>query len=245
MTTRLRRLALATAALAAGAASPALAIDIPGTALSLSGEASVMTDYRFRGISLSNGHPSAFAALTLSHENGVYAGAYGQSVDIYDDDPDAGFRDGSDLETGYYGGWSGDLVPGLTIDASLTYYAYPGVTGATDFAEALVSAEVGIGPVSAKAGAAYFPDQKGTADSGTYAFAEVSAEVPLVATLTAHVGRQAFGAGYGPGADYWEWQLGASRSFGPFEAGLSYVDTNLPHGMRAGATVVASLGVSF
>ena len=31
-----------------------------------------------------------------------------------------------------------------------------------------------------------------------------------------------------------------TRSFGPIEAGISYVDTNLPKGNMAGATVVAS-----
>lgn len=214
----------------------ALACGSSAQALDLSGSATVVSDYRFRGISNSGKNPALQIDLSVSHESGFYVGAWGTNIDLY--------PDGADLETDLYAGWSGDIAPGVTIDANVTRYGYPGVAGTTDYYEGLASVAFSLGPVGAKVGGGYFPDQKATGDDGEYLFGEISGEVPGKVTLTGHLGRQWFGTGYGM-ANYWEWSLGATRSFGPFEAGLSYIDTNLPKGSQAGATVVASIGISF
>lgn len=232
-------------ALTIGLTAPAQAIDIPGTSLSLSGTATYVTDYRFRGISQSSGKGSIQGALTVSHDSGFYAGISGEQVDLWDDDNGTGFKDGQDLEIDYYGGWSKKVLPPLTLDANVIYYSYPGVSGAVNYGELNSSATLDIGLVSAKLGASYFPDQKSTAGSGTHMFGEATATIPLLFALTAHVGRQGYSAGFGPDADYTEWSLTAAKSFGPVKASLSYVDTNLPSGMNAGATVMGSLSVGF
>ncbi len=239
-------LCLATAlASVLGLAAPAHAIDLPGTGLSLSGGATVVTDYRFRGISQSAGKVAKQGWLTLSHENGLYAGGWVSEIDLYDDDPDTGFRDGSDLEVDATFGWSKDVLPLLTLDANVTYYIYPGVTGPTNYGEASASAALSLGLVEAKLGASWFPDQAAMPDDGTYLYAEATATLPLLFALTGHVGRQSFGPGFGPDADYWNWSVTASKCFGPLEASVSLVDTSLPAGNRAGTALVASIGVAF
>ena len=213
----------------AGVGSAAQAID-------LSASATVVSDYRFRGISNSGKDPALQIDLSASHESGFYVGAWGTNIDL--------FNDGPDIELDVYAGWSGDIAPGVTLDANLTRYGYPGVAGTTDYVEGLASIAFTLGPVGAKLGGGYFPDQKATGDDGSYVFGEISREAPGSVTLTGHLGRQWFGAGYGM-ADYWEWSVSATRSFGPIEAGIAYVDTSLPKGNMAGATVVASIGISF
>ena len=205
-------------------------------ALDLSGSATVVSDYRFRGISNSGKNPALQIDLSASHESGFYVGAWGTNIDLYDD--------GADLELDVYAGWSGDIAPGVTIDANVTRYGYPGVAGTTDYYEGLASIAFTLGPVGTKLGGGYFPDQKATGDDGSYLFGELSSELPGKVTLTGHLGRQWFGIDYGM-PDYWEWSLGVTRSFGPIEAGIAYIDTNLPKGNMAGATAVASVALSF
>jgi hypothetical protein len=60
-------------------------------------------------------------------------------------------------------------------------------------------------------------------------------------TLTALAGWQDAGAL----GRYWNWSLGGRYALGPFEAGLRYVDTDLPSVAGTDATVVLSLGVRF
>jgi uncharacterized protein (TIGR02001 family) len=225
--------------------SAAGAVDLPGTALSLSGGATIVSDYRFRGVSQGSKHPALQAELSLTHASGLYGNAWASTIDLYDDDPAIGFKDGQDLEIDATAGWSGDISHGLTADIAVTYYTYPGVTGAVDYAEALASLEFKLGPVSTRVGGGYFPDQPALPDDGTWLYAEASGDLPGALTLTGHAGRQFFGPGFGPDADYWEWSLGLSRDFGPVSASLSYIDTDLPKGLNAGATVVASLGIGF
>ena len=55
-------------------------IACPAAAQSVSGEASLVSDYRFRGVSLSGGHPAAQASLTLEHDSGFYGNLWGSTL---------------------------------------------------------------------------------------------------------------------------------------------------------------------
>jgi uncharacterized protein (TIGR02001 family) len=236
----------ALACLALLSATPALAVDLPGTGLSLSGSATMLSDYRFRGVSLNKKDPALQLDLSLSHATGFYAGVWGSNADVYDDDPTIGFKDGADIEIDYYGGWTGDVAKGVTIDLTATYYTYPGVTGDTNYAEFSASATTALGPLTAKVGGAWFPDQAATTGSGTYMFGELGADIPSTpVTLTAHLGRQGYSAGFGPDADYLTWSLTAEATFGPVTASIGYIDTDLPAGRNADGAVLLSLGVGF
>ncbi len=69
---------------AAAMSAPAFAQDDPitggGGPLSLSGEVAVVSDYRFRGISLSDEEIALQPSLTLSHESGFYSGVWGSTM---------------------------------------------------------------------------------------------------------------------------------------------------------------------
>jgi uncharacterized protein (TIGR02001 family) len=227
---------LAVSVLALGLAAPAFA-EGP---LAVSGGATAISDYRFRGISLSGEDPAIQGSLNFNHESGVYAGVWGSSLE---DTPLYG-----EAELDFYAGWRGEVASGTSLDVGLLYYAYPlGDSGAgpSDYFEPYASLSHVVGPVTAKVGAAYAWAQDATADGDNlYVFTDLSAAIPSTpVTLRAHLGHS--GGSLSPTGDYFEWVLGADIAAGPATIGLSYVDTDLGSGPNVDATLVVSLGFSF
>ncbi len=247
-------LAASAAAFVVVPAAPAAALPIPGTGLSVSGEANLLSDYRFRGVSRSNEDPALQGQLTIAHDSGFYVGTRATSLDGLDNfrfrDPQ--FEDLGDVEFDVYAGFNRDVGAGFSVDGGLLYYAFTGAEGDSDYFEPYASASYLLGPVEATAGVKYAPAQRAIGDEDMlYTFAEAEASIPLTGfSLTAHAGHQDWGR-FG---SYWNWSLGARAAFGPVRAGIRYVDTGLPdtpiapgqpplHGVDAG--VVLSLGVGF
>ena len=101
------------------AATPAFAQDAsaPTSDFTVSGNVAVVSDYRFRGVSLSGGDPAVQGGVTLSHSSGFYVGTWSSSIDggpLYGEN-----------ELDLFGGWSGDVASGVTVDVGLLKYVYP------------------------------------------------------------------------------------------------------------------------
>ena len=235
---------------AGGAAisSPAFAAEIGG-GLSINGGATLVSDYRFRGISQTDRRFAVQGTFTLAHSSGFYATVWGSSIDDY-------VAAGSDQEIDFIAGYK-TTIGGTTIDGGVLYYYYPGSGGAnTDFVEPYISVAHTFGPVTAKATAAYAPKQKALTigngkEDNLYLAADLSAAVPNTSlSVAAH-----FGHSFGPsyltiGDEYSDWSLGASYAVKNFTVGLSYVDTDgtfiTPSGRNASkGGLVASVGVAF
>ena len=215
-------------------AAPAAA-QIPGTGLSVDADVNLLSDYRFRGISRSGEDPALQGSLTVSTNGGFYAGVQGTTLnDVQDYD---------NLELDLYGGYSTQLGLGTSVDAGMLYYAFPGSDGDKDYFEPYASLSYQLGPVEATAGAKYAWSQKAIDDEDMlYLFAGLEAGIPLTGvTLTAQAGRQ----DWGDFGSYWNWSLGARSKFGPVNAGIKYVDTDLPAVKGQDAGVVLSVGLSF
>lgn len=237
-------LVLASAAIFA--ATPAAAeIPLPGTGLSVGADAQAMSDYRFRGVSRSDGDPALQANFTLRHGSGFYVGTRATSLSGLDNfrvrDPQ--FQDLGDIEFDTYAGYSRDLGGGLTLDGGLMHYHFAGGEGPTDYVEPYASLSYLLGPVEATAGAKYAPSQAGTGDEDMlYLFGEIDVGIPLTPFgARAHVGRQDWGR-FG---SYTNWSLGGTYALGPAQLGVRYVDTDLPQGPGRNGAVVVSLGVGF
>ncbi len=86
----------------------------------ITGNASVVSDYNWRGITQTAGDPAIQGGIDYAHESGFYAGAWGSNVD---------FGDCCDenLETDLYFGWSGG--EDITWNVGFIYYLYPGAEG--------------------------------------------------------------------------------------------------------------------
>lgn len=78
----------------------------------VSGSVTLLSDYRYRGISLSDGDPAAQIALNWDSASGVYAGALATSVQL---DGDADAR----AQLSPYLGYAHRLRPGLSWDVGV------------------------------------------------------------------------------------------------------------------------------
>jgi uncharacterized protein (TIGR02001 family) len=217
--------------------------------LTLSGGISVVSDYRFRGISLSNEKVEVQPTLTLSHESGFYVGAWGSGL------PDSPLYGKFELDA--YAGYATEIAPGTTIDIGATYYIYPGnqkFAGPSDYVEIIGKLSHDIGPVSATGLVAYAPDQKSLgSDDNLYLNLCLGYGIPnSPVTLTAGLGYTdgSLGALAADG-NYLDWSVGASFAAGPATFSVQYIDTDLKKtGIKAvdtlyDPTVVFTLGVSF
>jgi len=200
----------------------------------LSGGVTVVSDYRFRGVSYTNEKAAIQPTLTISHSSGFYAGTWQSNL--------ADSYTYGKWEVDLYAGWSGEVLSGTTIDAAVLYYYYPDGHGDSDYFEPYVTISHVIGPVTAKTGVSWAPSSKGTGDEDyVYVFGQLDAAVPNTPlTLTGRLGRQDYGT-----YSYNEWAVGASATFGVLTAGIQYVDSDLPSVRTQDGGVIFSLDVSF
>jgi uncharacterized protein (TIGR02001 family) len=225
--------------------------EAPRPALTVSGGVTLTSQYRFRGISLSGEQPALQGTLNLNHSSGLYAGVWASSLDGF------GELGGSNLELDLYAGWRHQIASGVTVDAGLLYYAYPGSSGGDfEFFEPYANVSVTRGPVTGKLGVAFAPSQDALAgNSNTYVYADLSLAVPHTPlTLTGHLGNSHGNTPLTPSGDYLDWSLGVSASWRNLTVTAAWVDTNLSAAEAAtgGATrdivdgaLVATLGASF
>ena len=228
--------------------SAAAQIDAGGS-LALSGGIDVVTDYRFRGVSRSDGKVAVQPSLIVDHDSGLYAGLLGSTLP---DSPRLG-----QFELGLTGGFSTEIASGTRAGARLTYYTYPGGrdwAGPSDYADIGGTLSYDIGPLSARALVAYAPRQKALGrDDNLYLNLGLSSGVPNTpVTLFANLGHTdgALGAVAADG-DYMDWSLGARYAADAFTFKVEYIDTDVRKtGVKAldrlyDPTVVFTLGVAF
>lgn len=244
----MRNIILGVSALAlAAVATPAMAQDLGG--FSVSGNAAVVSDYRFRGISLSDGDFAIQGGIDISHESGFYIGTWGSS--LADFDPKAYGATKLDI----YGGWSGDVTEGVTVDVGVLYYYYPNsVAGDFDYWEPYASVATTLGPVDATFGVAYAPDQDSLgSEDNLYLYTDLGMGIPNTPiSLSAHLGytdgvlSPKSLAGQGDKAAF-DWSLGASWAINDnLSLGVTYtgVEANTFNDFTDDA-VYGTLSVSF
>jgi len=239
--------ASATVALAIGVSAPAFAEEA-SSPFTISGSATIASDYRFRGVSQSNKAMAVQGGMSVKHETGIYAGVWASNLSGW------GTFGGSNTELDIYGGYSVN-VSGVTLDVGLTWYMYPGGADITDFAEPYVKVSGSYGPVNLLAGVAYapkqealgrwyntsaayltgIPDNPNAKDDNLYMWLDANTAIPSTpVTLKAHVGYSDGNPGLGfngtsvtPTGKYIDWQLGADVAVGPLTVGVSYIDTDI------------------
>lgn len=229
-------LAASITALSLGVAAPAMAQSADqaeesteDSAYTVSANVALTTDYRFRGVSLSGGDPAIQGGLDVGHESGFYVGVWASSIeggDAY-----------GEMEFDIYGGWSGDVAEGVTVDVGLLYYAYPAEELGldTDYWEPYASVGFNLGPAEATVGAAYAFEQDSLGgDDNLYLYTDVGFSLPNTPiSLSGHLGYTdgvlapplLAGDADDSGLD---WSIGASVSSGIVEIGVAYVGVEGP-----------------
>ena len=208
--------------------APAAAAEVKSD-WTISGNAGLFSDYRFRGISQTDKKPAIQGGIDIAHASGFYVGNWNSNVD-------SGFYNGANLEMDFYGGYKMSAGP-VALDFGILYYYYPGSgaggTTKIDNTELYVSA--GFGPVSAKYSQAvsdFFsaPDSKGS----WYLEGNGSFEVMTGFSIVGHLGYQKLkgGAqvteinGTSPVDSITDWKLGVTYDLSGWLLGASYIGTN-------------------
>lgn len=199
------------------------------TAFSLS----AVSDYRYRGLSLSNKKPALQTEVSVSHEDGLYARLWGSTI------TDNG---GADMETqvsfGYYVEFGA-----FNADVQAAYYVYPRAS-ADNYGE--VTARLGreIGPAELGATLSYAPGQQGTGNLDNL-YVGLDGNLPLFGETVALAGT--IGVEDGAFGDRkLDWSLGVTGEKAGLTIGLMYVDSSRTLSDPLGKpTLVASVGATF
>jgi uncharacterized protein (TIGR02001 family) len=207
----------------------------------------VVSDYRFRGISQSNFKPAIQGGFDYAHESGFYIGNWNSSIswisDAYSQSGSSTVKGNvtAPIEMNFYGGFKKELIaPGFASDIGVYQYAYPtsGLPGVNPNTTEIYAAQnFTAGPVTgflkfsyavtntfgnANSTGSYYPDLTMNYDTGIWGVG-----------LNAHVGYQ-YIAGTPAGSpsnsslySYTDWKIGLTKDFGGGLSGaIAYIDTN-------------------
>jgi uncharacterized protein (TIGR02001 family) len=182
--------------------------------ITLTGGIALVSDYRFRGVSLSDKDFAVQPYLTVKHESGFYVGAWASNLSE---------NAGDDLEVDLYAGFSGGDE--LTYDIGATYYLYPGVSS-FNYVEFTGKLGSTLGPATVGVQLSYVPSQDNTGNSDNIYYG-TNASIALPGTplnLTGSIGIE--DGAFTAGNEKVDWSLGVNASTKGFTLGVAYVDTN-------------------
>jgi len=216
-------------------ATPATAQWTPGAGWNANANVALVSDYRFRGISLSNRHVEPQGGIDFDTDAGFIVGIWASPV------ADTG---GARTEVDIYGGYKRKLL-GFDLSASAYSYLYPGGHD-VNYLELQASAQHDVGPVRLGILAAYAPRQRNVIGID---------DVYLQANMVVPIGQGPFSirtaVGYEDGFydAKWDWDAsvrfehkGATASFGVVG---STEGVGTPSGINGKPAVVAGLSFGF
>lgn len=222
---------------AALACAPAMAQMGPVTA---EGNVALVSDYRFRGVSLSDKSIALQGGLDVSLESGLYVGFWGSSIEPVGS---------SELELDLYGGYAGETASGIGFDVGVLVYTYPDQSDSA-YAELYGSLSKTYGAFANTIGVAWAPEQDNIGnDDNLYLYYAGETALSAVEGLSLSYGLAyetgAFGDLDGDGDDKWDWKIGLTyaSSLG-LDFGIAYIDTTEDTNISE-EQIVLSVGRSF
>jgi Bacterial protein of unknown function (Gcw_chp) len=241
------RKTILTLSVAAALAAPTLAAAADPSPVT--GNMSIVSDYRFRGISQTYLGPAIQGGVDYSHSSGIYIGNWNSSV------ASQVFSGGSGIEMDFYGGWKksfGDI--GIDLGAIYYYYhnaEFDGGAGTADFNNLEFYAGASwkwlsgklyyalsdyFGLASEQAAGGYWLNRdtgallgSRSSSDGTW-YLDLTATIPMTKELSivAHYGMLEVN-NYSE-LDYKDWKLGVTYDLNGWILGAAYVDTDADKG---------------
>ncbi|WP_371233746.1 TorF family putative porin [Pseudomonas sp. QE6] len=187
-------------------------------------DAALVSDYRTRGISQTQGDPAAQFGLTLQHISGLYVGAWTSNVDY-------GYGYDTRQEVDYYAGYYWQANDDVALDLGYIKYTYP---KSSEFNQSDVYAI--LHAYGFEAGVYYgndYPNYFGDRNSNLYSYLAYNAELPAEFKLRTRFGHNdakdpLYLSGSGDTRDgYNEWEVKLSHELVGLDWSLSYIDTDL------------------
>jgi len=228
---------------AAPAAAPAAAAPADASPHTITANVSLVSDYRYRGISQTDLRPAIQGGFDYSHSSGFYVGNWNSSISwIGDANPSVS----APIEMDFYGGFKNTFKVSeqeFNYDVGVLEYYYPGGYSNPRPYTTELYAGIGWGPVFLKYSHAV-TNLFGFNDSKNSYYVDLSANVPLNfwdLTFNAHVGYQ--GVQHYSDASYTDWKIGLTKDLGKgFALAVAYVDTNAKESVYTSANRGRYLG---
>lgn len=232
-------------ALATAFALPAQAADAPAapeakSPHTITGNLTLASSYRFRGIDQTFGQPAIQGGIDYSHESGFYLGNWNSNVSS-----GAGYAEGN-IEMDFYGGWKGSFGD-FGIDVGVLEYYYPGSTAKplrfTNAKHPNSSASGTVNNTEVYVGASWkflslkysyaLSDYFDLPHSDGSSYLDLSANYDLGDGwgINGHIGHfyasdYKYATGGSRNIDYTDWKIGVTKDISGWVFGLAYVGTN-------------------
>jgi uncharacterized protein (TIGR02001 family) len=197
---------------------------VSASALEVSGNVAIGSDYFFRGYDQSAG-AALSGGFDVAAENGVYAGTWGSSVDSA--------TSTGGLELDYYVGYGGSFSESVSYDIGYIFYGYPNDTG-KNFEEVYGS----VSFASATLGFATSEDWFDGTGSYDYIYADYSVDLSEEYSLGLHYGTSS-GA-----EDYDDYAVSVSTEAAGLGFDLSWISTSTAEGSYADNEFVLTISKS-
>lgn len=178
---------LLSAVVSAALAAPLLFSASASAVEGLSANASVTSNYLWRGVSQTDDGAAVQGGIDYEHASGFYAGTWASNVDFGDD---------ASYELDFYLGFGGEFGDGFGYDVGYIYYAYP------DSSEVDSDNEYDFGEIYGSLSYSYFSvtasygvnndDGAEFADESLYISGDAAFEVSDGLELALHVGNYSF-----------------------------------------------------
>jgi uncharacterized protein (TIGR02001 family) len=206
--------------LSQGLAAVALMASATVASAEITGTVTAVSDYDFRGVSLSATDPALQGSIDWASDGGFYLGAWASNIDY-------GNEFDGNIELDLYGGFAGETEGGLGWDVGLVWYTYPDSSSSrTKFSiEDYPELYFGISYSFLELKQWYTNDYAGSDDDGWYTEGNLSYDLPANFSVSAHLGYN-----YGDAFDkseYMDYSIGVGYSIANFDFELKWVDNDL------------------
>jgi uncharacterized protein (TIGR02001 family) len=180
----------------------------------------VVSDYRARGLTVSDNETALQASAEVAIDGGWTFGAWGSSLVPGGEDPD--------VEIDFYASKTFD-IGGVELGIGATWFYYPN-TDDLDYGEAAVTVAHTFGAADWSAGVNYVWEQTGSGEeANTYVFTNVAAPMGKVAgaplTLSGSLGYE--DGAFAVEGQKWDWSLGLAVDAAGLTFSAAYVGTDL------------------
>ena len=216
-------------------ATPALAAEEapegPPDPVSIDFTLAAYSDYRFRGLTLSDKDFSVQPTITATLASGFYGSIFASNI---------AENTGDDIEIDLIAGFSKEIGK-VTAGINATYYLYPGISS-INYIEFIGTLGTAVGPGEVGVTFGYSPKQDNIGDQDNV-YVALNGSVPIKGTPFSLAGS----VGYEDGAfgdKKKDWSLGVTADVAGFTLGASYIDTKRG-GPLGDATAVFSISRDF
>jgi uncharacterized protein (TIGR02001 family) len=186
----------------------------------VSGRVGVVSDYRDRGYTLTDGEPTVQGEVTLAHASGLYVGVWGSGIEEYGVGDDG---DGARIEATVYAGWAGE-AGGFDIDLGVWSNVYPDGDG-VNYTEFPLEVGRTVGDTTLSVGVVWAPAQTGTGDEGnTWVWTRLE-HAPEAWPVSLHAALGHEDGGFAPDGKT-DWRVGLAAPVADWTFGLDWVDSD-------------------